>query len=965
MSSRIKVPLTPSRLAVSPVLAVPRGWNTSNTACCDAFEQSDPVAQTTHVRLFSFTMAGGALSFQEILDTSVLPSTSSSKQVKPQVHGNRDNWVLVWEDNRTGTRGVYGYRSGGSEFRISSGPDSGNPAISDDLVAWEDYGSDANGDIRAYSLSRKVELSVAAGPTSQHNPRVYGNRVVWEENVDGMWGVYTAVVQWPEATPTPPPTETATPASTLTIAPTPTETPTPTSTSTSISTPTETPTSTSTPTATASPTPPPTSVPGAVSIRFSPSEVTVNPGNYVDLDIVIEAGSQPFNGAQAYLAFPAAALQVAPHSTSPTKWLRPGAALPQEVARANEADNAAGQASYAAVVFDTTVTGSAVLGTVRFKTSAAGDHSVTFQFDTGNGAGNPATPMRYTKVTGPDGTDLLQSRAMGAVIHVPAPAATATSTAAPVATATLAIVATGTAVPTIAPTNTPEPTTMATETPEATATPHPTGTPTFAPTATVQPTPFPIPTEAAATAVPPLLLTEMVPSATPARLIQAIPISSDLPNGLPSMADGGFVALLPAIGGTGIMDAGLGGSPVEIRVLTSGDRELAILFQPLPASDPGLQSHAQGNVVLAFRLDVYSYDPATNSVEKWGDETSGPIRLQIGITDALWRSCEGNPGRLALFRLAHEWPNAGSLERIPTFNSSSPWSPSPPLGSADLARATYGALNATFENRSVFRLVVLPPPENDGRYFKETGFRVNKDSFWDYFNRRGGIKTFGYPVSREFHFNGFEVQFFQRAVLQSTPDGGVALLNLLDTGLLPYTRMNYSAFPPPDPDLIAAAPSPSDPDYAARALAFIAANVPNSWNGLNVGFLAAFNNTVTYQDAFPNGDGDEGLLPLLNLEIWGLPTGKPACDPSNSAFVYQRFQRGILHYDATAGTTQGLLVADYLKAVITGKNLPDDLDEQARGSKLYKQYDASSLLWLARPEQLPGTNLMGAFEPGP
>src|SRR5450756_937753 len=86
------------------------------------------------------------------------------------------------------------------------------------------------------------------------------------------------------------------------------------------------------------------------------------------------------------------------------------------------------------------------------------------------------------------------------------------------------------------------------------------------------------------------------------------------------------------------------------------------------------QSRSSAASDVYKRQDVYSYDPATNSVEKRGDETSGPIRLQIGITDALWRSCEGNPGRLALFRLAHEWPNAGSLERIPTFNSSSPWS---------------------------------------------------------------------------------------------------------------------------------------------------------------------------------------------------------------------------------------------------------------------------------------------------
>jgi hypothetical protein len=41
------------------------------------------------------------------------------------------------------------------------------------------------------------------------------------------------------------------------------------------------------------------------------------------------------------------------------------------------------------------------------------------------------------------------------------------------------------------------------------------------------------------------------------------------------------------------------------------------------------------------------------------------------------------------------------------------------------------------------------------------------------------------------------------------------------------------------------------------------------------------------------------------------------------------------------------------------------LDAQAKASKLYRQYDRDKLLWLARPRDLPQTNLAGAFEPGP
>ena len=33
----------------------------------------------------------------------------------------------------------------------------------------------------------------------------------------------------------------------------------------------------------------------------------------------------------------------------------------------------------------------------------------------------------------------------------------------------------------------------------------------------------------------------------------------------------------------------------------------------------------------------------------------------------------------------------------------------------------------------------------DPRLFAQTGYRVDRDAFWDYFTRRGGVTTFGYP----------------------------------------------------------------------------------------------------------------------------------------------------------------------------------------------------------------------------
>ncbi|MGE5619124.1 MAG: hypothetical protein ACM3US_07685 [Sphingomonadaceae bacterium] len=257
---------------------------------------------------------------------------------------------------------------------------------------------------------------------------------------------------------------------------------------------------------------------------------------------------------------------------------------------------------------------------------------------------------------------------------------------------------------------------------------------------------------------------------------------------------------------------------------------------------------------------------------------------------------------------------------------------------------------------------VQGPVPHDDRYFRETGFRIDEDRFWDYFLRRGGVRNFGYPVSRTFPFLGFRVQFFQRGILQLKPDGSVATMNLLEEGLMPYERINGTTLPRPDKALIDGAPLPVTPDYGDRAIAFVWQHVPDQWEGMNVRFLKTFLSTVTYEDAYPRHDGESALVPLLNLELWGLPTSRPSKDPANSQFVYQRFQRGILHYDASTGATQGLLLADYLKSIIIGERLPPDLEEQARASRFFRQYDPTRPGHVARPQELPGTNLVGAFD---
>jgi hypothetical protein len=250
----------------------------------------------------------------------------------------------------------------------------------------------------------------------------------------------------------------------------------------------------------------------------------------------------------------------------------------------------------------------------------------------------------------------------------------------------------------------------------------------------------------------------------------------------------------------------------------------------------------------------------------------------------------------------------------------------------------------------------------DPRYFQSTGFRISRDSFWDYFLKRGGIRTFGYPISREFTLSGFQVQLFQRGMLQQKPDGSVTTVNLLDDGIMPYTRINGSTFPAAELSMKKRSPSPADSSYAEKALAFLESDVPDEWNGMQVAFHQTLAATVGFDDAFPQGEGEPALLPLMDLEMWGLPTSPPALDPSNHNFVYQRFQRGIMHFDKSRGTTEGLLLGDYLKSIMTGQRIPSDLDGQARGSPFYRQYDRTKPGFLARPGDLKGTNLVGAFE---
>ncbi|MDQ6670657.1 MAG: glycoside hydrolase family protein [Chloroflexota bacterium] len=255
---------------------------------------------------------------------------------------------------------------------------------------------------------------------------------------------------------------------------------------------------------------------------------------------------------------------------------------------------------------------------------------------------------------------------------------------------------------------------------------------------------------------------------------------------------------------------------------------------------------------------------------------------------------------------------------------------------------------------------IAPPLGHDERYFSETGFRVDDDAIWSYFQARGRVNAFGYPVSRTVVLLGCRAQIFQRQIAQVCSGQAPGLMNLLDGDIMPYTHINGTTFPGVDQALKASTPHLSDPDYATAILDFVRSNAPDSFDGAQVNFGQTFFGMLSPDAA---GTADPGLLGLLNLELLGTPISPPARDSANPNFIYQRFQRGILHFDAATGTTSGVLLADYLKAILVGE-VPPDLEAQARTSRFYHQYCPGATGWLCRPDDLPATDLTFGLDKG-
>ena len=88
-----------------------------------------------------------------------------------------------------------------------------------------------------------------------------------------------------------------------------------------------------------------------------------------------------------------------------------------------------------------------------------------------------------------------------------------------------------------------------------------------------------------------------------------------------------------------------------------------------------------------------------------------------------------------------------------------------------------------------------PPPSVRSRHFPETGYTVI-GGFLDFWESRGGLDIFGYPISNEFREGNFTVQYFQRARFEwhpENPPGYRVQLGLLG-------QQVYGRIDPPVPD---------------------------------------------------------------------------------------------------------------------------------------------------------------------
>ena len=127
-------------------------------------------------------------------------------QQSPAIWGN----IVVWQDNFFGNWDIYAADisdfdrlsraepNNPIEFAITTNESSQtNPDIDGNIVVWQDNRNN-NWDIFGYNLTTQKEFQITDESHDQTNPAVSGNVVVWQDNRNGNSEIYAVVLDGPE-----------------------------------------------------------------------------------------------------------------------------------------------------------------------------------------------------------------------------------------------------------------------------------------------------------------------------------------------------------------------------------------------------------------------------------------------------------------------------------------------------------------------------------------------------------------------------------------------------------------------------------------------------------------------------------------------------------------------------------------------------------------------------------------------
>jgi len=125
-------------------------------------------------------------------------------QQSPAIWGNIVVWQsygLLTEDNFFGDWDIYAADISGPndpvEFAITTNESSQtNPDIGNNIVVWQDYRNN-NWDIFGYNLTTQKEFQITDDTHDQTNPAIGGKVVVWQDNRNGNSEIYAVVLEGP------------------------------------------------------------------------------------------------------------------------------------------------------------------------------------------------------------------------------------------------------------------------------------------------------------------------------------------------------------------------------------------------------------------------------------------------------------------------------------------------------------------------------------------------------------------------------------------------------------------------------------------------------------------------------------------------------------------------------------------------------------------------------------------------